>query len=101
MTATTIPASIRPIHIGTVYPVARTLGWGEPVEESSFVGWEGGNYGKTVFVKDGVRVHFGSLEGIVDNVTVSRGQDFIATAQDDCAAIGLRALAGVDVISVF
>ena len=88
------------VHISSVYPVARAFSFGEPTSERSFVGISGSEYGTSSFVKDGLKVDFHTTDGIVTEVSVSLigAEVFLATAEDDAAQIGLRALAGVEVL---
>ena len=86
-------------NISHVYPVARAFGFGEPTAEVAIQLLDGSSYGRTVFVKDGLQVTFFSIDGEVGEVGVVKGESFLATAEADAFVTGIRALAGVDVLS--
>lgn len=87
------------LHIGHVYPVARAFGFGEPVYENVTKSATGSEFGATSFVKDGLRVTFLATDGIVDGVSIVRGETFIISETADAPQIGLQALAGVVVFA--
>lgn len=85
--------------IANVYPVARAFSFSEPVEDFATTSISGTIYAATVFTKDDLRVTFYTTDGVVDEVSIVRGETFCCTSMDDAVQVGLRALAGVDVIN--
>lgn len=96
MTNTTATQSL---HIGHVYPVARAFGFGEPAYENVTKSDTGVEFGATSFVKNDLRVTFLATDGIVDQVSIVRGESFVISADPDAPQVGLQALAGVDVFA--